>query len=99
MAFRNYGAMGDRKLLRTIEELKSGHSYTEAYKKMRDGSVDDNRTKAEYEARKRGLIDSAYIAEGTKVMTTKQFCPECEKENKFYLDDYICHKCRDTIYA
>lgn len=96
---RNYGAMGDRKLLRTIEELASGDTYTEAVKRVivKGGSIDENRTKAEYEARKKGLIDSNFIAIGTNVMTEKKFCPECEKSRKFYLDDYICHECRDEI--
>lgn len=98
---RNYGAMKDSKLMKTIKELESGDTWTTAVKRVidHDGDLGENRTKAEYEARKRGLIDTNFVAENTAVMTEKKFCPECEKDNKFYLDDYVCHKCRDTVYA
>lgn len=93
--------MKDAKLMKTIRELESGDTWTTAVKRVNDngGDIGENRTKAEYEARRRGLIESNYVAEDTTVMTEKKFCPECEKENKFYLEDYVCHKCRDGILA
>lgn len=97
---RNYGAMADAKLIRSVKELQRG--YGEACRRVDDkgGVHAENLAKAEYEARKRGLIDStSKVAAGTAVFTEAKFCPECEKKRKFYLDDYVCKECRETIYA
>lgn len=96
---RNYGAMGDNKLMRCVAEFQSGYGDAVQRVMTRGGSVEDNRTKCEYEARKRGLIDSNFIAEDTKVKTEAKFCPECERKKPFWLDDYICIGCRDGIDA
>lgn len=95
---RNYGAMGDEKLTRTIAQFEKGYGEAVTRVQVKGGDLDENRAKAEYEARRRGLIDSSHaIPEGTIVYTAAQFCPECERKNKFVIDDYICHKCREVI--
>ena len=96
---RNYGAMGDEKLMRTVEQFDKG--YGEAVNRVRakGGDMDENMAKCRYEARKRGLLEygSDTLPEGTVVYTAAQFCPECEKKKKFVIDDYICHECREII--
>lgn len=95
---RNYGAMGDDKLLRVIKELQEGYGDATSRVQVKKGDMDENRAKAEYVARKRGLVDSNYQPpEGTQVFTEAKFCPECEKSRKFFLDDYICAGCRGEI--
>jgi hypothetical protein len=96
---RNYGAMGDEKLLRTLKQFESG--YGEAVNRVNDkgGDMGENHTKASYEARKRGLIDSNYVAPDTEILTEAKFCPECERKRKFILDDYICKECRTLVDA
>lgn len=99
MAMRNYGAMSDEKLMRCVAQLQagSGEAVIRVQTAKNPGSLDDNRTKAEYEARKRGLIDSNFVADGSKIKTESKFCPECEKKKPFWLDDYICVGCRDDL--
>jgi hypothetical protein len=94
---RNYGAMNDDKLLRTIKEFQSGYGTAITRVQDKGGDMDENRAKAEYEARRRGLIDDNFMPpEGTEVFTEARFCPECEKKKPFRLDDYICRLCRDA---
>lgn len=97
---RNYGAMGDDKLLRVIKELQQG--FGDATRRIVDkgGSLDENRVKAEYVARARGLVDDSFQPpEGIVVYTEAKFCPSCEKKRKFHMDDYICHECREDLDA
>lgn len=95
---RNYKAMGDEKLRRTIAQFDKGYGEAVTRVKDKDGDIAENRAKAEYEARLRGLIDSTNaIPEGTLVYTAAQFCPSCERKRKFILDDYICEECRKEI--
>lgn len=92
---RNYGAMKDDKLLRCVAEFQRGYGDAVNRVNQRNGSLDDNRAKCEYEARRRGLIDTNFMpAEGAQVFTEAKFCPECERKKPFHLDDYICRDCR-----
>lgn len=96
---RNYGAMGDEKLKRTVAQFEKG--YGEAITRVMDkgGDLEENKAKCLYEARKRGLLsyEETKLPEGTLVYTAAQFCPECERKRKFIIDDYICHECREKI--
>jgi hypothetical protein len=94
---RNYGAMGDAKLMRCVREFEQGYGDAVARVEQRGGSIDDNRAKCEYEARKKGLIDSTTIIADVHAKTEPKFCPECERKKPFYLDDYICVGCRDSM--
>src|SRR3954447_2854810 len=94
---RNYSAMKADKLARCVEEFRRGYGDAVNRVEARGGSVEDNQAKCEYEARKRGLIDTATATAGTHAKTEPRFCPECERKNPFYLDDYICIKCREAM--
>lgn len=94
---RNYNAMGDAKLMRCVKEFERGYGDAVARVEQRAGSIEDNRTKCEYVARRRGLIESNFVADDSNVKTEARFCPECERKKPFYLDDYICANCRDGM--
>jgi hypothetical protein len=94
---RNYGAMADPKLRRCVTEFERGYGDAVNRVVQRGGSLEDNRTKCEYEARKRGMIETSYVGEDTNVKTEARFCPECETKKPFYLDDYICVNCRESM--
>lgn len=94
---RNYHAMNDDKLMRCVREFENGYGDAVNRVQLRNGSVDDNRAKCEYEARQRGLIDAAYVANDTQAKTEPRFCPSCERKRAFYLDDYMCVNCREDM--
>jgi hypothetical protein len=94
---RNYGAMGDVKLMRCVREFERGYGDAVARVEQRGGSIEDNRAKCEYEALKKGLISSTNVVADTQAKTEPRFCPECERKRAFYLDDYICVNCRDGM--
>lgn len=94
---RNYGAMGDAKLRRCVEEFRRGYGDAVNRVQQRGGSVEDNQAKCEYEARRKGLIDSTTTVADTHAKTEPKFCPECERKRPFYVDDYICVTCREAM--
>lgn len=96
---RNYGAMGDPKLIGACNDFKRGYGDAVNRVEQRGGSVDDNRAKCEYEARKRGLLqgDVFVPSDGTEAITEPKFCPSCERKKAFMLDDYICRDCRKVM--
>lgn len=94
---RNYTAMGDGKLLGCIEELAGGYGDAVNRVNGKGGSVPDNLAKARHVARSRGLITSSYTpVENTEAITEKKFCPACERQKPFLIDDYICRDCRQA---
>jgi hypothetical protein len=99
---RNYRAMSDTKLAQTIQEFQRGYGVAIQKVEAKGGSIEDNKAKAIYEARLRPALRAQFDLDGeivadTNAKTVAQFCPECERKKPFYLDDYICVSCRDSM--